>query len=70
MYSISSKRLLLAESGRQGDGLGAAVDLLHGRGAVARGVVGGAVELLAARAGREGVALAGEGVAELGAQLV
>ena len=61
---------LLADVGRQSDGLGAAVDLLHRGRAVALGVVGSAVEGLAAGSRAQRVAVLGEGVSELGAQLV
>lgn len=54
---------LLAEVGGQGNGLGAAVDLLVGGCAVAVGVVSTAVEGFAASTGAQGVAVGGEGVA-------
>lgn len=59
-----------ADGGVQVDGLRAAVDDLLGGGAVAGGVVGGAVEDLAAVAGGEDVVLVGEGVAPLTAESV
>jgi hypothetical protein len=62
--------LLLADGGGQGDGLGAAKDLLVGGSAVAGVVLGGAAELLAAVAGAQGVLGVGKGVAKLGAELV
>lgn len=57
--------LFLAERKGQVDGLGAAVDLLVGGGAVGCGVVRGGVEELAAVTWGENVAVRGEGVAKL-----
>jgi hypothetical protein len=54
-----------ADEGGQGDWLRASVDLLHGRGAVAVGVVASAVEGLAAGTGAQGVHAGKEGVAVL-----
>lgn len=62
--------LLGADLGVQVDGAGAAVDLLHAGGAVALGIVGLAVELLATLTRAQDVVLVSEGVAELSAQLV
>lgn len=64
------KYLLLADGGRQVDGFGAAVNPLHRRCAVARSVVRSAVEYLAARPGAQTVAVRGEWVAKLSAELV
>jgi hypothetical protein len=54
-----------ADSSRDGNGAGAAVDLLHTRSAVAASIIGLAVEELATRAGGQDVVLAGEGIAPL-----
>lgn len=62
--------LLGADLGVQVDGAGAAVDLLHAGGAVALGIVGLAVELLATLTRAQDVVLISEGVAELSAELV
>jgi hypothetical protein len=61
---------LLAKLSGQLDWRGAAKDRLVSRSAVAVGVVGGAVEGLAAAAGAQGVVFVSEGVSPLGAQLV
>lgn len=57
--------LLLAKRKSEVDWLGAAINLLVSRGAVAGRVVGGAVEDLAAGAWAQGVAVRREGVAPL-----
>jgi len=62
--------LLGADLGVKGDGVGAAVVLGAAGGAVAVGVTSLAVELLATITRVEDVALVGEGVAELGVELV
>lgn len=61
---------LSADGGIQVDGLRAAVHLLHGGRAVAAGVAGSAVEELTAVARGQDVALVGEGVSPLRAELV
>lgn len=66
-YSVVSEvcRLRSADSSRDGNGAGAAVDLLHARSAVAASIIGLAVEELATRAGGQDVVLVGEGIAKL-----
>lgn len=65
-----SSEELSADGSVQVDGLWAAVHLLVGGRAVAVGLVGSAVEELAPVAGGQDVALVGEGVAPLRAELV
>lgn len=62
--------LLGADLGVQVDGARAAVDLLHAGGAVALGIVGLAVELLATLTRAQDVVLVSKGVAVLSAELV
>lgn len=65
VFTTQRPLLLLTDGGGQVDGLGAAVDLLVVGTAVAGGVVGGAVEDLAALSRAQGVAVLSERVAEL-----
>ncbi|KAI6760399.1 hypothetical protein HG530_009259 [Fusarium avenaceum] len=70
IVAFKAGSLLGADLGVQVDGAGAAVNPLHAGGAVALGIAGLAVELLTTLTGAQDVVLVGEGVAELGAELV